>query len=89
RELVAQPVSSRCARSTTRGSWSLSPFRAAGAGRSATGRHRPALRRGATISAETGGFPIWAWLLVVGAGVGTGVVVKRRRDAASAAIGED
>src|SRR5690606_15240477 len=39
------------------------------------------------------GFPVWAWvvigLLVVGAGVGTGVVVQRRRSAASATISED
>lgn len=53
----------------------------------------------AAISAEASpisgdaGFPVWAWivigLLVVGAGVGTGVIVKRRRDAASVTIDED
>jgi hypothetical protein len=45
------------------------------------------------IPGDAAGFPIWAWviigLLVVGAGAGSAVAVKRRRDAASATIGED
>ncbi|WP_188399005.1 HtaA domain-containing protein [Microbacterium aerolatum] len=44
------------------------------------------------ISADAG-FPVWGWiligLLVVGAGVGTGVAVQRRRATASAGVSED
>ena len=50
----------------------------------------------AAVTPSTGdaaGFPIWAWvvigLLVVGAGAGVVVIVARRRDAVSSAIGED
>ncbi|HCS60741.1 MAG TPA: hypothetical protein DIW46_04980 [Microbacterium sp.] len=45
------------------------------------------------VAGDAAGFPLWAWvvigLLVVGAGVGTGVIVQRRRAAASATISED
>ncbi|MCK3768789.1 HtaA domain-containing protein [Microbacterium aerolatum] len=44
------------------------------------------------MSADAG-FPVWGWiligLLVVGAGVGTGVAVQRRRATASAGVSED